>query len=67
MHFVLVNDRRPRGLFACACCRNQLEFGYLREISSHQVYCSYECFELRRTGEEGDRAGFDFWSIAMPG
>jgi hypothetical protein len=68
VQFVLVNDRMPRGRVACAFCRKPLELGYLRVISSSQIYCSYQCCDLhcKAANVGGDRSGLDPWSNAIP-
>jgi hypothetical protein len=43
MKFVWVNGRVPRKSSTCAHCGASLRTGYLRDISSQQPYCGYEC------------------------
>ena len=66
--FILVKDRSPRGSLSCAGCREQLGLGYLREISSHHVYCKYDCYtrDRKASGEAFRRAGPGPWSRSRP-
>ena len=60
MQFVLVNERMPRGSSVCACCHEQFGQGYLREMSSNQVYCGYQCYKRAGEGSAGKSAGWTF-------
>lgn len=68
MQFVFVNDRMPRGRSTCAGCREQLGLGYLREMSSQRVFCSYQCYECHRKAVDWtiDRSGFVTRSMGLP-
>ena len=47
MRFIVVRDRAPRTLSACAHCAKPLELGYLRELASGSLYCHYACYRGR--------------------
>ena len=44
MKFVLVNGRRPRPETFCALCCEPIDETYLRELTTHLSYCTYECY-----------------------
>jgi hypothetical protein len=43
LRFVLVNARIPRGDPRCALCRGEMQYGYVRELQTHQFYCNTGC------------------------
>ena len=66
MLFILVNDRAPREPSACPCCSKVLGLGYLREVSTRDVYCDSECYRRRRksAGVAVCRTARDPWLTA---
>ena len=68
MQFILVNDRAPRVPAACPCCSKPLGLGYLREMSTHDVYCDSECYQRNRksVGVAICHPTADPWSTARP-
>jgi hypothetical protein len=42
MKFVLVNGRSPER--SCTLCCEPIGEGYLREVSTRNAYCNYECY-----------------------
>ncbi len=65
MQFVFVNDRMPRGRSACAGCGEQLDLGYVREMSSHRVFCGYKCYGRDRKAGDGTNARPGFVTRSM--
>ena len=44
MKFVWVNGRTPRPESFCALCCEEIGETYVRELTTHLSYCSYECY-----------------------
>ena len=72
MNFVLVNHRTPRRPCCCAACSWQLQRSYLRDLSTHSRYCSFECYAGRAGGSmvrslaKADHFDFVFLFLVLP-
>jgi hypothetical protein len=44
MRFVLVNGRSPCRQSFCVSCEGPIGRRYLREISTHLIYCDHNCY-----------------------
>lgn len=46
MRYIIVNERRPRGLPRfCAYCCSAIDATYTRDLQMSIIYCKPECFE----------------------
>ncbi len=46
MRYIVVNDRKPKGLPRyCGCCLTKIEDKYCRELRDRILYCDALCFE----------------------
>lgn len=48
MKFILVNHRTPSSSSICIECHRPLEVGYLRDMSTREPYCGYDCYLCNR-------------------
>jgi hypothetical protein len=44
MKFIVVNGRTLRPQAFCALCCEQIENGYLRDLTTRLSYCDHQCY-----------------------